>query len=48
MSQHQRCFSEGPAGEPGLIQTPAPKGAGAAGAGREGPAFSIGCNPGAV
>lgn len=52
MPQRQRCFSEGPAGEPGLIQTPAATSAGAAGAGREGPtrqsAFSIGCDSGAV
>lgn len=38
MSQRQRRFSEGPAGEPGLVQTPVPASAGAASAGREGPA----------
>lgn len=38
MSQRQRRLSEGPAGEPGLVQAPAPAGAGAADACREGPA----------
>lgn len=36
MSQCQRQFAEGPAGEPDLLQTRAAASAGAAGLGREG------------